>query len=115
MNTHIRTFIRIAVLLAALLPAPLQADTAAGPGDGVLRTSAALSAASALDAWNDGAAAENFQSLAAGFSAEYGVLPWASLAASWNPGALISAYSFTGGSEGVLSDLRFSIRFALLG
>jgi hypothetical protein len=102
------------ILAAALIPAaPLRADTAGGPPEGVLRTAASFSAASALDSWND-AAPDNYQFLGFGFSAEYGVLPWASLAVHWLPGALVSAYSFRGGSEGSFSDLRFSARFSLV-
>jgi hypothetical protein len=103
-----------AALLAAalLLRAPLSADTAEAPPQGVLRIDTALSAASALDAW--GAATENLQFIALGLGAEYGVLPWASLAVLWQPGALLAAYS-PAVPAGSLSDLRFSLRFGLLG
>jgi hypothetical protein len=106
-------YLILVAVLALGGAAPGAADTAGGPPEGLLRIYAAFSGASALDAWND-AAPDNYQFLGFGFSAEYGVLPWASLAVQWQPGVLLSAYSFRGPS-GSLSDIRGFFRFGLLG
>jgi hypothetical protein len=107
-----------AFLLAALFFAamPLPADTAEGPPEGVLWTQTALSAEIALDRWDSGGrlANGNIQFVALGFGLEYGVLPWASLSAQWQPGVLLTSYT-SSGPAGNASDFQFGLRLGLLG
>jgi hypothetical protein len=103
-----------AVLVTTLLfVSPLSADTAESPPEGVLWTSLVLSSTDAPIS-GDAVSSGSLDFLALGIGAEYGVLPWASLAADWRPGFLLSSHSSLG-STGSFSDFRLSLRLALLG
>jgi hypothetical protein len=102
-----RLAIALVILLLAVTPAPLPADTAEGPPEGVLWTSLVISAPVEP---NSGI----LDFLALGFDAEYGILPWASLDVNWRPGYLLSGYQ-SPDPAGSFSDFRLFFRFGLLG
>jgi hypothetical protein len=99
--------------LSLLAASPLRAESAEGPPEGVLWSSLSFSAAAAPDSGSS-ASPGNTDFAALGFGLEYGVLPWFSLSADWQPGFIISGYS-SAGSAGSFSDLSFAFRFSLLG
>jgi hypothetical protein len=102
------------LLFSALL---LPADTAEGPAQGVLRVRLDFSALTGHGGWDaEGRSVPDgvLNYTAPGFDLEYGVIPWASLFARWQPGYLFSVVTGEG-DAGRLGDFRFGLRLGLLG
>jgi hypothetical protein len=97
----------------------LSAETAEGPEEGVLWTRLDIAAATGHDGWD--AEGESFPEdtfslnyLALGANLEYGVTPWASLYARWQPGYLYSVV-IGEGDAGRMGDIQVGLRVGLLG
>jgi hypothetical protein len=77
-----------------------------------------MAAGSGWEGWGgDGQAVSGggLQYTALGFGLEYGVIPWASLFARWQPGLILSGSLAGPGSLGPFADLLLGARLSLLG
>jgi hypothetical protein len=107
------------ILAALMLPAAafsVWAETAERPPQGVLWTGLGLSAAAGQTVWDaEGRTGPgSLQYIALGFRAEYGVIPWASLSARWEPAALLSGLAGAG-DVGRTGDFCLGLRLGILG